>query len=135
MLRAEPLVDRGATVYGDASGRFRVRRIACSAGRRTSRRGLPPGQLGVSLRRWPAPQKKTPRSESGAPRGGGGGSRTRVQTRNPKAFYTLIRHLVLLPESGRRPPNPGPSPFIFARRPGLAVRYLRMNDTPYGKSL
>ena len=27
---------------------------------------------------------------------GGGGSRTRVQTRNPKAFYTFILQLILL---------------------------------------
>nr|DAU46112.1 MAG TPA: hypothetical protein [Caudoviricetes sp.] len=40
---------------------------------------------------------------------GGGGSRTRVQTRNPKAFYTLIRRFVLLSGSGRRQPNPDPS--------------------------
>lgn len=42
--------------------------------------------------------------------GGGGGSRTRVQTRSPKAFYTLSRHLILLSEYGRRLPNPNPSP-------------------------
>lgn len=48
---------------------------------------------------------------------GGGGSRTRVQTGNPKAFYTLSRRFVLLPGSGRRRPNPGPSSLSFAHRP------------------
>ena len=49
--------------------------------------------------------------------GGGGGSRTRVQTGNPKAFYTLSRHLILLPVSGRQLPNTRPSSLIFAHRP------------------
>ena len=40
---------------------------------------------------------------------GGGGSRTRVQTRSPKAFYTFSRHLILLLQPGRRPPNCRPS--------------------------
>ena len=53
--------------------------------------------------------------------GGGGGSRTRVQTGNPKAFYTFSRRFVLLPVSGRRLPNPGPSSLIFARRPEPSV--------------
>lgn len=48
---------------------------------------------------------------------GGGGSRTRVQTGNPKAFYTLSRRLILLPRPGRQQPNRGPSSLIFARRP------------------
>ena len=48
---------------------------------------------------------------------GGGGSRTRVQTGNPKAFYTLSRHLILLPVPGRQLPNTRPSSLIFAHRP------------------
>ena len=48
---------------------------------------------------------------------GGGGSRTRVQTGNPKAFYTFSRRFILLPEPGRRLPNPGPSSLNFAPRP------------------
>lgn len=41
---------------------------------------------------------------------GGGGSRTLVQTRNQKAFYTLSRPFILLFASGRRRPNAKPSP-------------------------
>lgn len=37
--------------------------------------------------------------------GGTGGSRTLVQTRNPRAFYTLILRLILLPQPGRRRPS------------------------------
>lgn len=37
--------------------------------------------------------------------GGTGGSRTLVQTRNPRAFYTLILRLILLPRPGRRRPS------------------------------
>ena len=44
--------------------------------------------------------------------GGAGGSRTRVQTGSPKAFYTLSRHSILLPVHGRRQPRPGPSFFV-----------------------
>ena len=66
---------------------------------------------------------------------GGGGSRTLVQTGNPKAFYTLIRRLILLPAPGRRPPNAGPSPLNFARGSGPAAHYLPMDDTPYEEPL
>ena len=48
---------------------------------------------------------------------GAGGSRTRVQTGNPKAFYTLSRRLILLHAPGRRLPNAWPSSLIFAQRP------------------
>ena len=58
---------------------------------------------------------------------GAGGSRTRVQTRNPKAFYTLIRRFVLLSGSGRRQPNPDPSSWIFARQPEPSA-VLSLND-------
>ena len=41
--------------------------------------------------------------------GGGGGSRTRVQTGSPRAFYTFSYRLVLLRASGRQQPNTRPS--------------------------
>lgn len=41
---------------------------------------------------------------------GAGGSRTLVQTGNPKAFYMLIRHFILLSVPGIRQPNTKPSP-------------------------
>ena len=62
--------------------------------------------------------------------GGAGGSRTLVQTRNPKAFYTLILRLILLPQPGRRRPSYGPSLLIFANRYRHPIRYFRLNDTP-----
>lgn len=62
--------------------------------------------------------------------GGTGGSRTLVQTRNPKAFYTLILRLILLPQPGRRRPSYGPSLLIFANRYRHPIRYFRLNDTP-----
>lgn len=61
---------------------------------------------------------------------GPGGSRTLVQTRNPKAFYTLILRLILLPQPGRRRPSYGPSLLIFANRYRHPIRYFRLNDTP-----
>lgn len=67
--------------------------------------------------------------------GGAGGSRTRVQTRNPRAFYTLSRRLILLPRHGMRQPNRGPSFLIFARRTKRPTDYPQMNDTPYGRRL
>ena len=45
-------------------------------------------------------------------RSGGGESRTRVQTRSPKAFYTFSHHLILLSKHGRQQPNLNPSPLI-----------------------
>ena len=67
--------------------------------------------------------------------GGGGGSRTRVQTGNPKAFYTLSRRLILLPGPGRRQPNPSPSPWISHTGRDAPVHYPWIDDTPYGKRL
>ena len=75
-------------------------------------------------------KQKTPRGIRGVRSGGGGGSRTRVQTGNPKAFYTLIRPFVLLPAPGRRLPNTGPSSFVSHAGRNAPTRYLRMNDTP-----
>nr|DAL56279.1 MAG TPA_asm: hypothetical protein [Caudoviricetes sp.] len=67
-----------------------------------------------------ARKRKTPRGGPGRWSNGcgGGGSRTRVQTGNPKAFYTLSRRLILLPRPGRRQPSRRLSPLNFARRPG-----------------
>ena len=45
---------------------------------------------------------------------GAGGSRTLVQTGNPKAFYMLIRRFILLSVPGIRQPNTKPSPLNFA---------------------
>ena len=83
----------------------RLRRSRISVNKKTGRKFKNPRPRNIPENR------SVPRSR------GGGGSRTRVQTGNPKAFYTLSRRFVLLPGSGRRRPNPGPSSLSFAHRP------------------
>ena len=67
--------------------------------------------------------------------GGAEGSRTPVQTRNPRAFYTLSRHLILLSASGRRQPNTKPSPSIQCRSRDTPQHGLQIVDTPYDPPL
>ena len=64
---------------------------------------------------------------------GAGGSRTLVQTRNPKAFYMLIRCLILLRAPGSRQPNARPSSFISLRGRNIPRGYLPIDDTPLPK--
>ena len=101
----------------------RLRRSRISVNKKTGRKFKNPRPRNIPENR------SVPRSR------GGGGSRTRVQTRNPRAFYTLSRRLILLPRHGMRQPNRGPSFLIFARRTKRPTDYPQMNDTPYEEPL
>ena len=63
-------------------------------------------------------------------RSGGGGGRTRVQTRNPRAFYMFSQPFDPPTRARQAAAKPESQPLNLARQPRHMPRYLFIDDTP-----